>query len=55
VSPRTLVQTCIEHLIRYSLSFACWGREIPNIAPIAWHAAQSRFAIKFEDRFTIDD
>jgi len=60
VFPQTLVQTCIVHLIRYSLSFASWKERktiVTALKPlynaIDANAARAQFAIKFEERFTI--
>ena len=54
--PQTLVQTCIVHLIRNSLSFVIWKDRkaiLPSIKAIyrAENADQARFAeLKFSPR-----
>jgi transposase-like protein len=65
VFPDALVQTCIVHLIRYSMQFASWKERkqiaaaLRNItakwknAPIQWHAAKAQVAIQFEERFVM--
>ena len=45
VYPECIVQTCIVHLIRYSLQFASWKERKP--------LAKAQFAIQFGDRFVL--
>jgi putative transposase len=57
VFPDTVVQTCIVHLIRYSLQFASWKERKPIVSAMKpiYQAANAEAALEQLDRFDQSD